>query len=148
MSSILLNGTNVSSGNVNVVVFGQVLIGVTKITYSRTAKHVMNYGLGQEPISIGRSEYTYSGSITVYTETWFDLYNTLGFSPLQAPPTTLSVTVAPSPDDLLNPNSIGIYTDDLFNVVFLNDEFSVNSGDTKTELTIPFILSGIDRFGA
>lgn len=143
---MLINGTNISSGNVNVVLFGTVLEGITKISYSEKGEHVMNYSLGQKPTSQGRGKYTYSGSITMYTETWFGLFQTLGYNPLHAPLTTLSVTIAPSPDDLLNPNTIGIYTDECYDCAFLTNEFNVSAGDTKTEITCPFILSGITRF--
>jgi hypothetical protein len=146
VSFVLINGVNVSSANVNVNVYGELLEGVTKIEYSRKGEHVMNYALGQEAVSMGLGKYTYSGSITMYTETWFGLYQTLGFSPLQAPLTTMNITISPSISDPLNPPSIGVYTDELTNVKFLTDEFMVSSGDTKTEITVPFILNGITRF--
>lgn len=139
--TLVINGAQISSVNVNVNIYGITLQGITKIDYKRVGDHKVNYALGAEPYGIGFGQYKYTASITMYQEMWEQLYQDLGMSPLQAQPAQMDITVSPTQDSILFP-----YTDSLSNCKFLEDGFTVNSGDTKTEITVSMLITGITRF--
>ena len=142
MSATLVNGTSIAWENIEVR-YGSigVINGITKIDYRRTGNHTANYGAGTEPISYGFGQYKYSASIEIYQEEWKKIWLAAGGSPLQLAQQDMYITIVPTNDSVVFP-----YTDIIYNVKFLEDGMTTNSGDTKIMITIPLLISGFDRF--
>lgn len=143
MSKTLINGTSISWENLEVTMLGSVIQGITKIDYKRTANHTANYGAGSEPISYGFGQYKYTASIEIYMEEWKKISLAANGNPLSLPLFDIKITVLPTVDSDIFP-----YTDTLYNVKFLEDGISTNSGDTHILVSIPLMISGFDRFGS
>lgn len=139
MAQTIVNG--ISWENVNINMLGSTIAGVTRIDYKRTANHKTNYGAGSEPYSYGYGQYTYSASIEMYMEEWMKISLAANGNPLSLQPFKISITISPTDDSLVFP-----YTDELFNVKFLEDGMSTTSGDTHMLINIPLMISGIQRF--
>lgn len=140
MSQVVIN--NIVWENVSVVMLGDVNDYVTKIEYKRTGNHKVNYGPGSEPIGIGKGQWTYTGSITMYMEAWQQISLAAGGAPQSLLPFNIAITVTPTVDSPI----VFPYTDTLYNCVFLEDGMTTSSGDTKVEITIPLLLTGISKF--
>lgn len=136
----LINGVNYSWGNLSIVLFGNVIIGLTKISYKRKQEKTNNYGAGFEPISRGYGRIEYEGSIEIYVD---ELKRLISAAPnkdiLQIAPSDVQVVFA---GQRVLPNK-----DTLNYVEFLEDPLDANEGDTKLLVTIPVILAGLKRDG-
>ncbi len=145
MADILINGTSYGWSNIQVVLLGSTINGVTKIDYKRTLKADPIYGVGQEPISYGYGQYTYSASIEMLTEEWRKISIAALGNPLSIAPFNMSILFLPAS----NPDANGIvfpFKDVLFNCQFLEDGLSSSSGDTSIKVNIPMMISGFSRF--
>lgn len=138
---ILVNGTSVAWQNVNVTILGYRINGITKVEYKRTGNHTANYGAGNEPISYGFGNYTYTASIEIYQEEWQKIYQLSGGNPQSLLPFDISIDFIPTDDSIVSP-----YTDVLYNVKFLESGVTVSQGDQKIMVQIPLLLSGIAQF--
>lgn len=146
MAETLVNGTSYGWANVQVVMLGGPVNGITKIDYKRTLKVENIYGAGQEPVSVGYGQYTYTASIEILTEEWRKISLASAGNPLSLPLFNISVLFLPSS----NPGGNGIvipYKDILYNCQFLEDGFGSSSGETSIKVTIPLNITGITRFG-
>lgn len=141
MSAVLINGTSIAWENVNIVILGSVIQGVTKIDYKRTGNHTTNYGAGSEPISYGYGQYKYQASIEMYLEEWKRINLAANGNPLSLAPFNISITVSPTDDSVVFP-----YTDTLYNVKFMEEGMTTTYGDTKVLVTIPLMISGFSQF--
>lgn len=141
MSQILINGTSYGWGNIQVVMLGSPIEGITKIDYKRTLKADPIYGAGQEPISYGYGQYTYSASIEMLTEEWKKISDAAAGLPLTIAPFNISILFIPDQNGIIFP-----FKDILYNCQFLEDGLSANTGDTSLKVSIPLLISGFARF--
>ena len=135
----LINGINYSAINVNNIAFGVPVTGITKISWSKKQTKDNNYGLAQDPISRGYGQNTYEGTMTVYKDWWQSVVNASpNKDPLQIPPFNWTITYG-------NPPQTPLVVETLKAFEFLEDGTSVNAGDTKILIDIPFVFAGIER---
>jgi hypothetical protein len=139
MATPLINGINYSWASVKVVLFGVPVVGITKISYNAKQKKENNYGAGSEPVSRGYGNIEYEGSIEIYLDEWKRIIAaSFNRNPLSIPPFDIQVlyganAIAPDQKDVLK------------SVEFLENPLDISQGDTKTLVTIPLIIAGIER---
>lgn len=138
MAAPLINGVNYSWANVQMILFGNLLIGVTKISYKSKQAKENNYGFGSAPISRGYGNYEYEGSIEMYTDEWKKIIAASpGRDPLKIAPFDIPV--------IFGGSRVQADKDILKYVEFLENPLEANQGDTKLLVTIPIIIGGIER---
>jgi hypothetical protein len=137
-TTAVINGVNYSWGNLSVVLFGNIVIGIKKIEYFAKQDKANNYGFGQQPVSRGYGRYEYSGSMDLYTDEWKKIIaSSPNNDPLQISPSDIQIVFAGS---RVLPNK-----DVLRMVEFLENPFTASEGDTSLMVTIPLIIGSIDR---
>jgi hypothetical protein len=138
MSTPLINGINYSWANVNLVLFGVPVVGITKIDYKRKQKKENNYGVGSQPVSRGYGNYEYEGSIELYLDEWKRIIAAApNRDPLSIAPFDIQVT--------FSGRGLTAETDVLKSCEFMEDNFTASQGDTKLMVTVPLIIGAIGR---
>jgi len=133
----MINGINYSAANVTVVLpIAGPVAGITRIEYSKEQAMENNYGLGQEPVSRGYGQNTYTGTITIYKDEWNRIIDA---SPLRDP------TKLPPFDILVTFGALGVpfRTEVLKFCNFKNNPMGVGGGDTKIEVQIQLAIGTI-----
>lgn len=141
MAQTLVNGTSVSWQNINFTIKGSRIAGITKIDYEASYAHQPGYGAGPDVISYGYGNVTYTASIEIYLDEWKKIYELSNGNPCNLTPFDITIDVIPTEMSVVLP-----YRDVINNVKFLKDGFSISQGDTKSMVTIPLMISGIERF--
>lgn len=137
----IIGGVNYSWGNLNVVLFGNIVIGITKISYKRKQEKTNNYGWGTKPVYRGYGREEYEGSMELYTDEWKKLIaSSPSNNPLLLLPSDIQIVFAGS---RVLPNK-----DVLQAIEFTEDGLEAAEGDTKLLITIPIIIGDISRQGA
>lgn len=136
----LANGINYSSVNVTVIIpaIGPV-VGITKIEYSKEKAIDDNYALGPDPVSRGYGQNKYTGSLTMYKDTWNKIIDASpGKDPMNLPPFEVTVVFG-------GLSTGGFRKETLHMVNFKANQMSVSAGDTKITVDIPLAIGGIDH---
>lgn len=134
---ILVNGVNYSWCNLTNVAFGVPVVGITAVNFSRKQDKKLNYGIGNEPTSVGYGNVEYDFSISVYRE-WLQSV----------------INAAPSKDILLiqgfdwkmafgNIPNVPTLIVTIKNVEFTEDSIKTAQGDTKIIQDLPMFCAGI-----
>lgn len=135
-NTALINGVNYSWGNLSVVLFGNVVVGITKINYKAKQEKTLNHGQGIEPVSIGYGRKTYEGSIEMYTDEWRKI--------CAAAPNRDPLQIVGSDVQIVFAGSRVLPTKDTLQYVeFLENPLDASEGDTKMMVTIPLLIGGI-----
>ena len=135
-STSVLNGVNYSWGHLSLVLYGNVVVGVTKINYKAKQEKTLNHGQGIEPVSIGYGRKTYEGSIEMYTDEWSKI--------CAAAPNKDPLQIAGADIQVVFAGSRVLPTKDVIQYVeFLENPFDASEGDTKLMVTIPLLIGGI-----
>lgn len=138
MAVPIINGINYSWANVTLTLFGVPVIGITKIEYKRKQKKDNNYGAGSQPVSRGYGNYEYEGSIEIYTDEWKRI--------IAASPNRDPLLIAPFDIQVVFAGrGITAEKDVLKSCEFMEDNFTINQGDTKSVITVPLIIGSIER---
>jgi hypothetical protein len=134
----LINGINYSWANVQIVLFGVPVVGITKIAYKRKQKKENNYGFGSQPVSRGYGNEEYEGSIELYVDEWQRI---IAASPNRNP------NLIPPFDIQVLFSGQGVQTNKhiLRSVEFMEDDFDAKQGDTKLNVSIPLIIGLIEK---
>lgn len=138
MAKIIAEGAVYNWGNVTLSLFGSPVIGISKIEYKTMQKKENIYGLGRDVIGRGYGNIEYSGSIEILLEEWIKIINASpNGDPLQIAPFNITVLY----------NGVGVLPkkDILYNCEFLESPLSTNQGDTSIKVTIPILMTGIER---
>lgn len=137
-TTAIINGVNYSWGNLSVVLFGNVVIGITKISYKSKQEKTNNYGHGYQPVSRGYGRYEYEGSMELYVDEWKKI--------IAASPDNDPLSILPSDIQIVFAGSRVLPNKDVLRAVeFLENPLDASEGDTKLMVTIPLIIGGIDR---
>ena len=140
MNSILANGINYSWANIIITLLGGIPLGVTEISYKKGLHSVNNYGQGNQPVSIGYGNQTYSdGSMTLYTD---EVRQIAKNAPIPGDITSIppfSMTL------IMTGNGVNYTTDKLSNIRFTEDPFSSKQGDTAITCRVSFAYAGLVR---
>lgn len=138
MPAPLINGVNYSWANVTLVLFGVPVVGIVSIEYNRKQAKENNYGAGHEPISRGRGNVSYEGSIELYTEEWRAIIAAApNKDPLRVAPFDIPVT--------FGGDGVDFTSDTLKFVEFMEDPLSTKQGDTSIKVKIPLIIGSIQH---
>lgn len=134
----LINGINYSWANIQFVLFGVIVTGITKITYKRKQKKENNYGFGTEPVSRGYGNKEYEGEIEIYTD---ELKRIIASAPNRdihdIPPFDIQV--------LFSGSGVATDKDVLQQCEFTEEGLEAAQGDTKLLVTLPLVIGGITR---
>lgn len=134
----MINGINYSAQNVTIIMFGNQIIGITKISYSKKQGKENNYALQNEPVSRGYKQAEYDCSMEIYKDEWVGIIAAApNKDPTKIPPFTFQV--------IYSGDSVVYKEDHILFAEFLEDPMSVGAGDTKILLTIPMIIGGIQH---
>lgn len=136
MARALVNGTEYAFADIRIKIGAVEIVGATAISYNITQAKENITGTGDQPVSRGRAEKVYSGSITL-------LGSELELLREQAQDgdiTNLDVfemQVSYTPKDTLK-----LTTHILSNAEFLEDPAGGGAGDTSLPQEVPFIWAG------
>lgn len=140
---VLINGTNYANVNLQNIAFGVPVIGITELSYSIKQVKELNYGAGNEPISVGFGNKTYEGSMTVYKDWWQQVINAApNRDPLMILPFDWTISYGNSSAPFLP--TVPIFTEILKSMMFTENSMKSAQGDTKILVTVPFIFAGLE----
>ena len=138
MATPLINGVSYGWGNIQLVLFGVPVVGITKIDYKAKQTKENLYGAGYKPVSRGYGKYEYEGSIEIYTEEWKRI--------IAASPNRDPLSIAPFDIEVVFAgNRITPDKDSLKMCEFLENPLSSSEGDTSIKVSIPLIIGDIVR---
>lgn len=138
MATPLINGVSYGWGNIQLVLFGVPVVGITKIDYKAKQNKENLYGAGYKPVSRGYGKYEYEGSIEIYTEEWKRI--------IAAAPSRDPLSIAPFDIEVVFAgNRVAPEKDSLKMCEFLENPLSSSEGDTSIKVTIPLIIGDIVR---
>lgn len=132
-------GVNYAWGNLSLVYGGNVMIGITKISFTRKQEKINNYGQGIEPVGRGHGRVTYeNGSIEVYQEELKAL--------IAAAPGRDLLQIGPGDMYLVFAGTNVLPTGDTIGAVeFTEDSIMAAEGDTKLIVSLPVIFASFKR---
>lgn len=138
MATPLINGVSYGWGNIQLVLFGVPVVGITKIDYKAKQTKENLYGAGYKPVSRGYGKYEYEGSIEIYTEEWKRI--------IAAAPNRDPLSIAPFDIEVVFAgNRVAPEKDSLKMCEFLENPLSSSEGDTSIKVSIPLIIGDIVR---
>ena len=133
---VMINGIAYSASNVTVIMFGRVIVGITKLDYKGKQEKTNNKGFQTEPVSRGYGSKEYECGMELYKEEWAAIVAAApNNDPTQIPPFTFQV--------LCSGTGVTPLEDHILFAEFLEDPMSVGAGDTSIKLSIPMIIGGI-----
>lgn len=119
--------------DVNVVIAGRLVTGLTGIEYSEEQEKEATYAKGNKPHSIQRGNKKYEGKVTVLQSEYEALRQACGGSILDASMDIVCSYGNPSKGDTMT-------TDMLVGVEFTKDDTKWKQGDKHQEKELPFIF--------
>lgn len=139
MATPLINGISYHWAVIRFVLFGQIVVGITKISFKSKQDKKNNYGMGNKPVSRAYGNYEYEASIEIYQEEW---QRVIAAAPMRDP-----LAIAPFDIQVLyGSNSIAPENKAILKACeFMENPFEASQGDTKLMATIPLILADIER---
>ena len=138
---MLINGQNYAWSDLAWIIFGNIpMVGITEIDYKRDRESVNNYGAGNEPVSYGYKNFTYSGSISIYVDELRAILSTApNKSILEIPPSNATVTFG------VSGGAVPVSKDVIKNIRFTSDPFSSKQNDSAIIVKIPFVFAGLEH---
>ena len=133
-----INGVQHSWANLQVVIAGRTVTGITKISYkdSQTMENI--YGAGVRPVGRGYGRIECEGSITLHRDEVEAVRASSDTGRLQdIAPFEIVVQFLPV-------GGSAVITHKLRNVQFKEDGVEVSEGDTSNSVELPLIMSHID----
>lgn len=128
-------------GDVKVVLFNVPVFGITEISYSAKREYKSNYGAGYEPVSVGKGNKTYEGSITLDMKELRAIMAAVsgqlaGGDITDFPPFNIKVVVS-------NDETNETFVDILHQCRFKSMGVATKQGDMAMNYQIPLHVSGI-----
>lgn len=137
-TTALIGGVAYSWGNLSIVLFGNVVIGATKIDYKARQNKENGYAWGYKPVYRQYGNYEYEGSIELYVDEWKKI--------IAASPNRDPLQLLPSDIQIVFAGSRVLPTGDTLQAVeFMENPFTASQGDTKLLITIPLLIGDIQR---
>lgn len=134
----LINGIAHSWNNINVILFGTPIIGITGVEWNIKQDVNDNYGAGPYPVSRGFGKFEYNGSMELYYDTWLQIVqNSPNKDPFQLPPFDIPIS--------FNGGGIQPSTVVLKAVNFMEAPVAPNQGDTSIKVKIPLRIGLIEN---
>lgn len=132
----LINGVSYGWANLNFVVGGIPIVGITKIAYKKDQIKENIYGAGSQPVSRGYGNKTYEGSITIKREELQRLIigapnaDIANYAPFDIPVIASGTGVTPIKDTLKA-------------VEFKGFDMTANQGDTSVDIELELVIGEI-----
>jgi len=137
-NTAIINGVNYSWGNLSVVLYGNIVIGITKISFKRRQEKKNNHGWGNKPVYRGYGRYEFEGSMELYTDELKKI--------IAAAPNGDIMQILPSDIQIVFAGSRVLPTKDVLQAVeFMEDGLDASEGDTKLLVTLPIIIGDVVR---
>ncbi|WP_448529172.1 hypothetical protein [Raineya sp.] len=133
----MINGTEYAWEDIEVVLLGRPLIGVTEISYKTKKEQVKIYGRGRDPVAYGRSRNEYEGSITLLQSELEALQQSLPRGKTLTDIPAFDITVAYAYEN-------AVVVDILRGCTFTEFEKKMKTGDTHMEISLPLNIGKID----
>lgn len=135
-NTALVNGVNYSWADIQLILFGVPIQGITGINYSVKQQKDNNYGAGSRPVSRGYGNVEFEGSIEIYRDEWQKIIAlSPNGDPNALPPFSIQV--------LYGGSRVTASVDVLKMVEFTVDEMKAKQGDTKLLVSIPLVIGDV-----
>jgi hypothetical protein len=135
----MINGNEYSWEDLQVVMLGRPLLGITGIEYKEEQTKTNIYGRGNKPVARTRGNKTYSGSLVILQSEYEALQATAGEGKSLNDLPRFDITVAYAAA------SGGVITTDVLrNVEFTDLTKALNQGDANMNVSLPLIIGSID----
>jgi len=134
----LINGREYEWADVTVVGAGRDIVGVLGVEYSEKQEKEALYGKGNKPTGIQKGNKSGEGTLKVRQS---ELEGLEDLSPSHSI-LDLQINLAVSYGD--PSQGVPMRTDIINNLQFTEQKKSINQGDKKQEIDLPFICTGID----
>ena len=132
----LINGVSYAWVDINLVLFGVPVTGITKIMYKKKQNKENLFGAGGKPTSRGYGNEEYEASIEIYSEVMRKIIDAapnkdlLQIPPFDIPIVYGSTRTAPVKDVIKM-------------VEFTESGIDTNQGDTSIKVTLPLIIGDV-----
>lgn len=134
----LINGIAHSWNNVNLILFGSPVVGITSVEWDRKQEVVNNYGAGPYAVSRGFGRIEQSASIELYYDTWLGIINAApGKDPYQIPLFDVPIT--------FNGGGIVPSTVILKGCSIAGDPVTIGEGDTAVKVKVALAVGLIEN---
>lgn len=139
MSGVVVNNEEYAWGDMNVVLLGKNIAGLTAIKYKESQSKDLRYAKGVEPVGFKRGNKKYEGSITVLHS---ELIALCSASPNGTPLDLRNIDIVFSYGD----QETGVlHTKVAKFVEFTEFEEGWKQGDSSMEIELPFICLGVKK---
>lgn len=139
-ANVLGLGVNYSWANAQIILFGLPLTGITKIEFKAKQNKENNYGVGVDPIGRGYANKEYDGTISVYSEEFFQWVTAVSTGDIMDIPWfDFPMVLTPINGRAIIPRKAVVRAAE-----FLESPFTVSQGDAKIMIDIPLIIGKID----
>jgi hypothetical protein len=137
-TTAIVQGVAYSWGNLSIVLYGNVVIGATKISYKAKQEKKNGHAWGNKPVYREYGNYDYEGSIEMYFDEWKKI--------IDASPNRDPLQIEPSDIQIVFAGSRVLPTGDTLNYVeFMENPFDGSQGDTSFKVNIPLLIGDIKR---
>jgi len=136
MATVLVGGVAYNWANATLMILGQPLIGITKMSIKEKQVKENGYGIGNEPVYRQYGNVEYEGSLTVYFEEIARIIDAVANGKIT------SIPFFDAPLNLVSTKNVP-RTLIIRSMEFLECNFDVSQGDTKVLVDLPFVLGGI-----
>jgi len=123
---------------VEIVFLGKFVTGIRGVSYKVSHEKEAIYGRGNEPVTIGRGNKTYEGSVSVLQSELEALIEAAGAGKDITDIPSFDISIAYVPKD-----GGTVVTDILKNVEFTEMEKSISQGDKFMEVELPVVALGL-----
>ncbi len=137
--TVLINGRAYDWASLKLRLLGQLVLGVTAVSYEETQEKVNNYGAGTLPVSRGLGKIEPKASLTLEMK---ELERIMASAKAQGLQRLQDIPPFPVVVAYLNEANV-VVTHTLNNCEFTNNKREVKSGDTQIEVELELILSHI-----
>lgn len=131
----LINGESYAWSHIDFPLFGQVVQGISEITYSKKQEKTNNYGRGNKAVSRGRGKIECEGSITIEMKEAEWLMVKAGGSLLNVKPFHIPV--------VFSGDGIAMVTHVLQYCEFTEIGVEAKTGDNTISVKLPLIMADI-----
>lgn len=131
----LINGESYAWSHIDFPLFGQVVQGISEISYSKKQEKTNNFGKGNKPVSRGRGKIECEGSITIEMKEseWIKIKaagSLLNIKPFHVPV-------------VFSGDGIAMVTHTLQYCEFTEVGLETKAGDTTINIKLPLIMADI-----
>lgn len=134
----MVNGFEYSWEDIQVVMLGKELIGITSVEYSSKKEHTNIYGKGAKPIAMGRGKEEHDAKITVLQSEMEALQSSLSKGSKLTDISPFDVTVSYAPEG-------GKIVTDVIKYCRISEvRKGISQGDGNMTIDLPLVVGDVD----